>query len=231
VTCWNITAAAVVCLAGVELPVATAQPAPRPPGWPSTFCVAEGLNKLNPICGTCSRAILYPMPEVGTAVQWKCKGENGQWMAHGFVIPWMADIRQPPATDYITKGPWAAFWDANATVTTPSEEAKYSTLIEAAKPYLARALVPPEPTPPAPSAWIVAPLSTGQRPSYTLNGTEPIREAGKFIPTVTAGQPTACTCEGDGNSFTLTGSRYCVAQGMTTATGGKRFAACVLKPK
>lgn len=227
-TCWNLTAAALVCVLGVQLPVAHAQPAPRPPGWPSDLCLAEGVNAINPLCGTCSTSVWFPMDGVGTLIQWTCKHPDDQWMTHSIIRPWMTAWIKPSMADIILKGPWAAMWDANTVPISPADSEKYAALQAKAAPWISTAVRPPEPAPPA---WVVAPVSTGQRPSYTLTAAGPVRETGRFVPTVTAGKPTACTCEGTGNSATLGSAKLCAADGYTTTTGAPRLVACIAAPK
>ena len=205
---------------------AWAEPAPRPPGWPSDICLAEGVNSINPLCGTCSTSVWYPMPGVGTSIQWQCKGADGKWMVHGLIRPWMTPPIRPSMTDVILKGPFAAWWDANAVRTSPEDEAKYAKLLDDAKLWGSTAVRPKEPPPPAPVTMIVAPVSTGQRPSYLLVDGRLVREVGAFVPTVTAGQPTACDCDAEAVFVVSATARRCAVRGITSPSGAQRFADC-----
>lgn len=200
---------------------ATAQPAPQPPGWPSDFCHATGADATNPLCGTCSSSVVYSTPDLGTYWGWVCRWPDGQWRTHEIVRPWGSRPIMPTAPSM------AAVWTANAMVTDDAGAAIYAPLIAAARPHLANVWRPPEPvTPPAPT-WMVAAVSTGQRPSFVLTAAGPARETGKFVPTLTSGKPTPCTCDGEGNSAVFNGQKICAADGYKTASGAARLAYCI----
>jgi hypothetical protein len=211
---WAVAALLLACAP------AWAQPAPPPIGWPSDICHASGADANNAMCGTCSTSVVYSTPDLGTYWGWVCRWPDGQWRTHEITRPWGARL--------FPSGPGlAAAWAANVIPSTPAEEAKYAQLIALARPHLANVWRPPEPVAPPPPAWIVAAVSTGQRPSFTLIGTRPVRETGRFLPTLTAGKPTPCECAGEGNSATLNGQTLCAAQGYKTANGAARLAYCI----
>jgi hypothetical protein len=201
---------------------ATREPAPRPPGWPSDICLAEGINAINPLCGTCSTSVWFPMANLGTSIQWTCKGADGKWMTHSIIRPWMTPPIRPSMADVLTKGPFGAWWDANAVRTSPADEVKYAALTEAAKPWIDTAVRPPEP---APVGWVVTPVSTGMRSSFVAPAGVAVREQ-QFVPTITAGKPTPCDCDGPGNSVMFASQKLCAVRGYKTAAGQQRFAAC-----
>lgn len=214
---------AALCMVGNAL--AAPEPAPRPPGWPSDLCVAEGVNSLNPLCGTCSTSVWYPQEGVGTLIQWTCKTPTGEWMTHGLIRPWMTPWIKPSMTDIVLKGPWAAIWDANAVRPSSEDATKYAALETKAKPWITTTVRPPEA---APASWVVTPVSTGLRPSYTVpaGAPGPLRESGQFAPVLTAGKPTACDCDGPDNSVMLASQKLCAVRGLKTAAGAQRFTAC-----
>lgn len=202
--------------------IALAAPAPQPPGWPSDICYAEGANKTNPLCGTCSASIVYSTPELGTYIGWLCRWPDGEWRTAEIVRPFGARWTIPAGPGL------AALWDANVDAMTSTEvEQRYVTLIAIARPHLANVWRPPVPVVPPPATWMVAAVSTGQRPTYTLQGTTPVRESGKFVPTLTAGKPTSCTCDGAGNSAMLGTVKLCAVNGYKTAAGAARLTTCI----
>ena len=198
-------------------------PAPRPPGWPSDFCTAEGANAANPLCGTCSTMALYSYPTVGIALQWACK-VDGKWITYGFTKPPKTRFFVPSQADVISKGIFGAFWDANVVAATAEEEAAGKSLVEANLYGLTQVYRPPDPPPPPAVSWIVSPVSTGLRPSYLLVDGVSSRETGKFIPTATASKPTPCDCAG------ASSPQLCPVPTYITATGQQRYASCVKAP-
>jgi hypothetical protein len=121
----------------------------------------------------------------------------------------------------VTQGLFGAFWDANTVATTPETEVKYAALVEKARPLLAHAARPQEPPPPT---WVVAPVSTGQRPTYLIVDGKLVREGSQFIKTTTDGKPTPCDCT---NNYTFNSQTYCDVVGKLTNTGLKRYTACL----
>ena len=121
----------------------------------------------------------------------------------------------------------AALWQANVIPATEAEVARYAPLVALARPYLARVWRPPPPVLLPPPQWMVAAVTTGLRPTYTLNGTTPVREPGKFVPTLTNGRPTPCTCAGDGNSAMLGTTKICSVDGYRTSTDAARLTNCI----
>jgi hypothetical protein len=205
---------------------AFAQPAPRPIGWPSDFCKAEGVNALNPLCGTCSTMIAVQTEGVGTAILWQCKRPDGEWLTQGLIRPWLAPMIQPSVADLASKGFFGALWDANTKAPTPESDGKYSAAWAKGVQYLAYVKRHEDPPPPPPGAWIVSPVSTGQRPTYVLQGAQAVREGVLFAPTMTQGKPTACDCDGPGNSVLLGAQKLCAVRGYITALGSKRYTQC-----
>lgn len=217
------------CLAVAALTLvaasATAQPAPRPPGWPSDFCVAEGDASRYSLCGTCSTMMVTQLEGVGTSIQWSCKGADGVWMTHGVVRPWLMPMVRPTLADITAKGLFGALWDANTLAATPANDAKYAALIAKAQQYLPYVKRPAGPPPPTPATHVVAPTQGGLRPAYVIGAAgAPVRDGISFI-----ASGTACTCDGAGNSFTLSVSRLCNVPSATGPNGAKRLAACVPK--
>jgi hypothetical protein len=220
-------AALLLCLCGLAV---AQQPAPRPIGWPSDFCRAEGVNALNPLCGTCSTMIAVQTEGVGTAILWQCKGPDGVWLTQGLVRPWLTPMVQPSVADFAAKGFFGALWDANTQAATPDSDAKYSAAWAKGVQYLANVPRPADPPPPAAVAWIVATVSTGQRPSYVLQGSQVVREGSQFVPVTTQGKPTPCDCDGPGNTVQFGTQKLCAVRGYTTAIGAKRYSVCA-QPK
>lgn len=213
--------------AQTALPVPPREPAPRPICWPSDFCAGDASDMLNPLCGTGSTAMVVQQEGVGTSIEWACKHPDGIWRTAGLIRPWLAPLVKPTKTALLTKGVFGALWDANAVVTSADEAAKYAALEAKARPLLAHAWRPLEAPPPLPVAWVVAPVSTGLRPSYLIAPSGvPIRETGQFVPTMTAGKPTPCDCDGAGNSSMLAAQNVCAVRGFKTPAGVQRVAAC-----
>jgi hypothetical protein len=121
----------------------------------------------------------------------------------------------------VTQGLFGAFWDANTVATTPETEVKYAALVEKARPLLAHAARPQEPKPPT---WLVAPVSTGQRPTYVLLGGVLKREGTQYVPTTSMGRPTSCNCDAP---LIFGAQKQCVVVGFLTADGGRRYTSCV----
>jgi hypothetical protein len=155
----------------------TEVPSPQPPCWPSQ------------VYGTGSPAVMWPQAEVGTVIGWYCL-VDGRWKDVGLFHPWMNPVKLVPGGITLTlKSYLASIWDANVRerAKTESEQA----LADRAWTYIATK----KPADPPAVTYVVAPVSTGVRPTYAINADgKTLTADGKFIPVATNGQSTSCDC-------------------------------------
>lgn len=184
---------------------------------------------LPPVLDGRCRWVLPEVNAVGAAAAWWCERENKPPLLIPYAVEWAA-VTPEMRDDFV-----ALMWPGDRAARMQAMQAKYGTkhfldMCNVWGPMRER-INAARPADPVPATWVVAPVSTGQRPSYLLTGEALTRESGKFLPTMTAGKPTACTCDGPGNTATLNGLKYCAAQGYQTAAGAARLVYCVAAPK
>ncbi len=202
---------------------------PLPPcvdrGAPLPAPVAVRPIGLPPVLDGRCHWVLPEVNAVGAAAAWWCERENKPPLLIPYAVEWAA-VTPEMRDDFV-----ALMWPGDRAARMQAMQTKYGTkhfldMCNVWGPMRER-INAARPADPVPVTWTVLPVSTGVRPSYLLAPSGvPVRETGQFVPTITAGKPTPCDCDGPGNSAMLGAQKVCAVRALKTSTGAARLAAC-----